>query len=206
MKNLQKGFTLVELIVVITILAILGTIAFISLQGYSQDARDSKVTSDVRSLASAIETSQTQEWVSIHSFNEAGRITNNGVVVDGFAFDNTFTILGDVSLTGTTASDAAGVSIGYRVGDLNFVALKQNSADFGTSEYVIGTVTQNIGGESYSMYQIVGAKGISGQQTAVVKGNFIPGTGTGGLAGLVSASGATTPLVNDIGLGLFDLN
>ena len=37
----QKAFTLVELIVVITILAILGTIAFISLQWYSANARDS---------------------------------------------------------------------------------------------------------------------------------------------------------------------
>lgn len=39
-KNI-KWFTLVELIVVITILAILWTIAFISLQGYSQDSRNS---------------------------------------------------------------------------------------------------------------------------------------------------------------------
>lgn len=35
MKKL--GFTLVELIVIITILAILGTMAFISLEGYTQD-------------------------------------------------------------------------------------------------------------------------------------------------------------------------
>jgi prepilin-type N-terminal cleavage/methylation domain-containing protein len=34
------GFTLVELIVVITILAILGTIGFLSIQGYSASARD----------------------------------------------------------------------------------------------------------------------------------------------------------------------
>jgi prepilin-type N-terminal cleavage/methylation domain-containing protein len=43
MKKIQKGFTLVELIVVITILAILGTIAFISLGGYAQDAKNAKV-------------------------------------------------------------------------------------------------------------------------------------------------------------------
>jgi prepilin-type N-terminal cleavage/methylation domain-containing protein len=50
----KQAFTLVELIVVITILAILGTIAFISLQGYSQDAKNSKVTSDIASLAQKV--------------------------------------------------------------------------------------------------------------------------------------------------------
>jgi len=54
MRNTKNAFTLVELIVVITILAILGTIAFISLQGYSQDAKNSKVTSDLASLAKKI--------------------------------------------------------------------------------------------------------------------------------------------------------
>lgn len=52
-KN-KGGFTLIELIVVITILAILGTIAFISLQGYSWDARNSKRLSDLASITSAI--------------------------------------------------------------------------------------------------------------------------------------------------------
>jgi len=56
-----KAFTLVELIVVITILAILATLAFISLQGYSQDARNSKVLSDIRTLISAIETASTKD-------------------------------------------------------------------------------------------------------------------------------------------------
>jgi prepilin-type N-terminal cleavage/methylation domain-containing protein len=60
MKKNLGAFTLVELIVVITILAILGTIAFISLQGYSQDAKNSKVSSDLRTLISAIETASAE--------------------------------------------------------------------------------------------------------------------------------------------------
>ena len=53
-KNAKKAFTLVELIVVITILAILGTIAFISLNGYSAQARDSKRLTDVNQATSKI--------------------------------------------------------------------------------------------------------------------------------------------------------
>ena len=47
MNKQKKAFTLVELIVVITILAILWTIAFISLQWYSRDSRDSVRISDM---------------------------------------------------------------------------------------------------------------------------------------------------------------
>ncbi len=52
MKKIIKWFTLVELIVVITILSILWTIAFISIQWYSRDARNSKRLSDVRNIES----------------------------------------------------------------------------------------------------------------------------------------------------------
>ena len=50
MKKWNKAFTLVELIVVITILAILWTIAFLSLQGYSQSARDWVRVSDIKNI------------------------------------------------------------------------------------------------------------------------------------------------------------
>ncbi|MDD2871732.1 MAG: prepilin-type N-terminal cleavage/methylation domain-containing protein [Candidatus Gracilibacteria bacterium] len=56
MKNYKKhGFTLVELIVVITILLILGTIAFISLQGYSENSRDSARISDLSRMKTSLE-------------------------------------------------------------------------------------------------------------------------------------------------------
>ena len=56
MKKLNnKAFTLVELIVVITILAILWTIAFISIQWYSKTARDSLRISDIANITKTIE-------------------------------------------------------------------------------------------------------------------------------------------------------
>ncbi|QFR39771.1 prepilin-type N-terminal cleavage/methylation domain-containing protein [Candidatus Gracilibacteria bacterium 28_42_T64] len=51
----NKAFTLVELIVVITILVILGTIAFISLQGYSKHARNSARISDIKNTEKVLE-------------------------------------------------------------------------------------------------------------------------------------------------------
>jgi len=55
MNKQKHAFTLVELIVVITILAILWTIAFISLQWYSRDSRDSVRISDMSSIKTTLE-------------------------------------------------------------------------------------------------------------------------------------------------------
>ena len=60
----KKAFTLVELIVVITILAILWTIAFISLQWYAANARDSRRISDIWNIKKSLElfTLQTEKY------------------------------------------------------------------------------------------------------------------------------------------------
>jgi len=56
----QKAFTLVELIVVMTTLAILWTISFLSFQGYSKEARDSKRITDTRNLLGKINIEMTR--------------------------------------------------------------------------------------------------------------------------------------------------
>ncbi len=55
MKKHNKAFTLVELIVVITILAILWTIAFIAMESYSKSSRDSVRISDMSKIKSVLE-------------------------------------------------------------------------------------------------------------------------------------------------------
>jgi len=62
LKN-KLAFTLVELIVVITILAILWTIAFISLEGYSRQARDATRISDMSKIKTSIELFWIEAWV-----------------------------------------------------------------------------------------------------------------------------------------------
>lgn len=61
-RSIKSWFTLVELIVVITILAILWTIAFISFQWYSRNARDWVRTSDITNITKALELYISEKW------------------------------------------------------------------------------------------------------------------------------------------------
>ena len=60
--NETKAFTLVELIVVITILAILWTIAFISVQSYSANARDSVRIANLTNMDKWLAIIQAKDW------------------------------------------------------------------------------------------------------------------------------------------------
>jgi prepilin-type N-terminal cleavage/methylation domain-containing protein len=61
-SKLKRAFTLVELIVVIAILAILWVISFITLQWYSQETKDVKRISDLKSLYTKI-TLEYVKWI-----------------------------------------------------------------------------------------------------------------------------------------------
>ena len=61
--NIRKEwFTLVELIVVVTVLAILWTIGFINLMGYNTVARDTVRMSDVNNIIKVIKLSRLETW------------------------------------------------------------------------------------------------------------------------------------------------
>lgn len=64
----RLGFTLAELIVVITILAILSTIGFLALSGYTQEASKSAVQTKIRMLASAVTAESTSSNRSVRSY------------------------------------------------------------------------------------------------------------------------------------------
>jgi len=80
MLKIKRAFTLVELIVVITILAILWTIAFISLQWYSRDARDSVRTTDLASISKQLELMIIKAWTVYIPENKVD-ITASGTII-----------------------------------------------------------------------------------------------------------------------------
>jgi len=59
---MKKAFTLIELIVVITILAILWTIAFIYWQSYVKDTRDAVRTTDLWSMIKSLDIFKIKKW------------------------------------------------------------------------------------------------------------------------------------------------
>jgi len=61
-KHKIKAFTLVELIVVIAIISILWTIAFISLHWYASTSRDSVRISDLKNMEKTLELSFIKDW------------------------------------------------------------------------------------------------------------------------------------------------
>lgn len=64
LKN--SGFTLVELVVVLTILAILGTIGLLQYRGVTSRARDSARKADVYEISTALEVNKTpQGYISL---------------------------------------------------------------------------------------------------------------------------------------------
>lgn len=65
-KNSKRGFTLVELIVVLVILAILAALLIPALTGYIDKARKSQVVAETRMLMQAVQT----EMSTLYGSNE----------------------------------------------------------------------------------------------------------------------------------------
>lgn len=185
MKSTKKAFTLVELIVVITILAVLATVAFISLTGYSQDAKNSKVASDTRSLVSAIEAGSAKGDFTVKQL-----VTSHD---DNYAIGTT-----ETANSGTITFDATAISQDkYAVGTVDFPTIKQNGDDFKDSDgndYLVAYVSSG----SFAGYNVAGqTKNSAGTVQAYIAGNYIQVDDTpttGDAKSLISQHSADTSL------------
>ena len=182
MKNTKKAFTLVELIVVITILAVLATVAFISLTGYSQDAKNSKVASDIRSLVSAIEAGSAKGDFTIKEIVGTSQATDHAIA--------------DVVNSGTITLAGAAIAGTYDVGEVDFPTIKQNGDDFtdGNDPYLVAFVSSG----SFAGYNVAGqTKNSAGTAEAYIAGNYIQ-VETTDAESLISqnGSGNQNPLVD----------
>jgi len=179
MINTKKAFTLVELIVVITILAILGTIAFISLQGYSTDARNSKRTQDLNNLAWAVNIKITK-----------------GTPIMSFAADTSAQ-----PATLPQIAWATGTTTNYKAGIPNYTTLGVKAADFkdpNGPDYRVGITTTQDGKFEFA----ASIENWAGDSTAKVTGNYKARTSSG----TVTATGTNTVTLNNASINIFFRN
>ena len=92
-KNSKRGFTLVELIVVLVILAILAALLIPALTGYINKARKSQVVAETRALTQAVQTEMSTLYGSNEYAEQVSKNKNTFTVAakDGFAAEITNT-------------------------------------------------------------------------------------------------------------------
>ena len=78
-KFTKKAFTLVELIIVVTIIAILATIWFISYSGYSENLKDTVRKTDIKTISKALEFKLSKGWILPEPDNISWEITEKWI-------------------------------------------------------------------------------------------------------------------------------
>lgn len=121
LKKSSKGFTLVELLVVIAIIGILATLATVSLNSARSKARDAKRISDLKQMATAMELWNTDNNTYVKACNStsesAGLITSD--VTSGCTVANpyiTWSAIKDPSGSTTACAPGSGAPCAYTLG------------------------------------------------------------------------------------------
>ncbi|MBN2086945.1 type II secretion system protein [Candidatus Peregrinibacteria bacterium] len=123
--KLKKGFSLVELLVVITIIAILSVVAYTAIGGQTAQARDSKRKQDLSTIQSALE-------LYFVEFNRYPALLENGTADAGGGWRIPRKYLSTIPVD--PKADSAGTPINYYY-----------YYDAGDNAYMIGTTLENEG-------------------------------------------------------------
>lgn len=102
----KKGFTLVELIVVLVILAILAALLIPALTGYIDRANNEKIIAETRQAVMAAQTIASEEYANnVKDLSEGTSVNSNGSSV---AYSAAIKSLGELSGTVTSVTVSGG--------------------------------------------------------------------------------------------------
>ena len=133
-----KGFTLVEVIVVLVILAILAAILIPSLTGWIDKAKEKQVTVELREVALAAETSY-QEVYAKYSLGAATQVIYLSGQTSAESLDREFATLMKQYLSGDVSW--ANVKSVTMTGNYLYISYTKSSVRYLYSRSVDGTVT-----------------------------------------------------------------
>lgn len=178
-------FTLVELVVVITILAILGTVALLSFRGYSGDARNSKRVTDLHNIKSRI----------IEQITAGQKMLNFVTSVAENRLASSPSIAWATPANGTD----------YEAGTLNYTTIGMIQEDFSdpttNNSYAIWISTKY----KWWAYQVAAKMDPvdDANNRTYMMGNFKPRATTSVAATTANTSTTTITLTNGTSVGLF---
>lgn len=164
MIKYKKGFTLVEVIVVVAILGILATVAFGDFSSSTFAARGTKVVSDMRKIESAISTYYQKN--NIYPASKSDTLSNNSVsletlVVGGWPTPPT----GDFTIAQDSDSSDKTITKGTLSSSASYIYLPTDSNDLINSPghvYLSGvTISTTIASDTngrYSLYNLLTGK------------------------------------------------
>jgi prepilin-type N-terminal cleavage/methylation domain-containing protein len=193
-RKKRPAFTLVELIVVITIVAVLATVGFLALSGYTKDAKDSTMKTNVRTVTQAVGLEAVTTDQSMRRF-----ATFSG------AYAMSGKVLGTVLSGGTLGT----VGTNYTPGPVDFAALRMDASKLTAdgTKYVMSAVdvpeTLATGKTRTRSFFQVGA--IDGTKT-YVEGTLSPSSVTGSetdVSGIIAdpTAGSNTALASNVDSG-----